>query len=114
MIGWSQLYCSYAVGGTDAQGNAPCGEPPSEDPAEVFCDAFFDICEDWPNVHVDCTEWFASKPEGTPGDSTGATQACYQYHLDMAATMTNVYDVERYCTYAVGSMDDQGNKPCKD
>ena len=34
--------------------------------------------------------------------------------FDMAATMTNVYDVERYCTYAFGGMDDQGNKPCKD
>ena len=31
----------------------------------------------------------------------------------MAATMTNVYDVERYCTYAFGGMDDQETNPVK-
>ena len=108
------MYCTYAIGGSDESGNAPCGdsEPSNIDPAESFCDTFYATCDEWPNVHVDCTEWFAAAESGTPGDTTGATQACYQHHLYMATTMTNVSDVERFCDYAIGIMDDHGNDPC--
>jgi hypothetical protein len=75
------MHCDHASGA------APCVE---EEPtaAEAFCSLFTDTCGEW-GAMTGCEDWYNAADAGTDGDTTGASQACYDYHLSVAATDTD-------------------------
>ena len=54
-----------------------------------------------------CVDWWAAAAAGTEGDTSGATQACYSYHLSVAQSSEGD-DVELHCSHAAGAA------PCTD
>ena len=90
----------------------PAEEPSSEPTeAEEFCTLFTETCGTWSGTDT-CEDWYNAAPTGTEGDSTGATQACYDYHLDVAVADTDadpsngIYSM--HCDHAAGA------EPCVD
>ena len=87
-----ETHCPHAAGG------APCvDETPVSDRAVAFCMNYASTCGDWPS-DTPCEEWFDAAAPGTDGDDSGASQACYEYHLGVAMTM----DSEVHCPHAAG------------
>ena len=92
----------------------PTSEPTSEPTeAESFCTLFTDTCGDW-SADTACEDWYEASTAGTEGDTTGATQACYTYHLDVAAAQTEQGMIDMHCAHALGVADADGNAPCTD
>ena len=81
-------------------------------PAPTFCDSYMATCGDWPVAETSCADWWAAAEVGTEGDSTGATQACYSYHLNVAADMTEQADIDMHCAHALGMADMNDFAPC--
>lgn len=81
--------------------------------AEVsFCDKYAEVCGDWPVESVTCADWWAAADEGTEGDTTGATQACYAYHLGVAESLGPDAGAADHCAHALGQADSSSNAPC--
>ena len=70
-----------------------------------FCELYTSTCGDWMG-DVSCADWFNSAEAGTPGDMSGATQACYGYHLLAAAE-----DADTHCPHARGEAVCVGDTP---
>ena len=89
-------------------------EDPTEDPtpAELFCELFTGTCGDWA-ADTDCITWYNMADAGTEGDATGATQACYDYHLAVAASMEEQSMIDAHCAHAIGEADADGSAPCQ-
>ncbi len=97
----------------------PSGEPATEPatetdeqtPAEAFCELYGDTCGEWDGA-ASCVDWYNAADAGTEGDTSGASQACYDYHLGAAAGDTDadpangVYSM--HCDHAAGAA------PCVD
>jgi hypothetical protein len=49
---------------------------------------------------ADCATWWAAAAEGTDADTAGATQGCYNYHLDVATTDADSAVI--HCPHAKG------------
>lgn len=83
-----------------AGGAAPCGV----DATSTFCAAYSTICPSstaFPNGT--CATKFAALPVGVTGATSGATQACYEYHLGAALDNSATH-----CPHAGGAA------PCTD
>ena len=95
--------------GTDTDGNTPWEPEPTA--AEAFCSLYTDTCGAWGDA-TSCVDWYNAADAGTAGDTEGATQACYDYHLGVAASDTDadpangIYSV--HCEHAAGAA------PCVD
>ncbi|MGB0591085.1 MAG: fasciclin domain-containing protein, partial [Myxococcota bacterium] len=100
------------AGPSDDDTTEPGDDDVVEPPASTFCDDYVATCGDWPVAETSCADWWAAAAEGTEGDSTGATQACYTYHLDVAASMTEQADIDMHCAHALGMADMNGMAPC--
>jgi len=85
--------------------------PPAA-PETTFCDDYMATCGDWPVAETTCADWWAAAEMGTEGDTTGATQACYTYHLGVAASMTEQADIDMHCAHALGMADMNDFAPC--
>jgi hypothetical protein len=81
--------------------------------AEVFCSLFFDTCGEW-SATTPCEDWYNGAVTGTEGDSSGASQACYDYHLNVASEQTEQAMIDAHCAHATGGTDAEGNAPCTD
>jgi len=79
-----------------------------------FCEMYVDTCGDWGNTDVSCADWWAAAAPGNAGDTSGATQGCYLYHLDVAAGSTEQADIDAHCAHSIGGADAAGNAPCTD
>ena len=66
--------------------------------AVSFCASYTATCGDWAD-DTPCEEWFDAAEPGTEGDDSGATQACYEYHLGVAMSM----EPEVHCPHAAGA-----------
>ena len=92
----------------------PTSEPTSEPTeAETFCTLFSDVCGDWP-AETACVDWYNAAAEGMEGDSSGASQACYDYHLNVASGQTDQAMIDAHCAHALGTADASGSAPCTD
>ena len=102
----------------------PAEEPasePSEEPEDTsepteedsFCSLFTETCGTW-SLDTVCEDWYNGAPTGTEGDSSGATQSCYDYHLDVASQQTEQSMIDSHCAHAIGIADADGNAPCVD
>ena len=100
------------AGPSDDDTTEPGDDDVVEPPASTFCDDYVATCGDWPVAETSCADWWAAAAEGTEGDSTGATQACYTYHLDVAASMTEQADIDMHCAHALGMADMNDFAPC--
>jgi len=63
---------------------------------------------------MDCDTWYANAAPGDEGDTSGATQACYDYHLEVASWMDEQGDIDAHCAHAAGVADINGAAPCTD
>jgi hypothetical protein len=61
-----------------SMGMAPC-----VDPEPTYCERYATACGEW-TAETPCADWWAASAVGTEGDTSGATQACYSYHLSVA------------------------------
>ena len=86
--------------------------PPAEEPAD-FCATYATICGEW-TAETPCAEWWAAAVAGEEGATEGASQACYTYHLEVAATMEEGPMRDAHCAHSVGGTDAEGNAPCTD
>jgi hypothetical protein len=87
------LHCSHAAGA------APCVDAP---PAKTFCESYAESCD---AAIADCGTWWTAAAAGTDGDTSGATQACYSYHLGVAATFDKGTDDNvLHCSHAAGAV----------
>lgn len=78
-------------------------ETETTDAAEEFCELFVATCGDWPNETA-CVDFYNAAPAGTEGDNSGATQACYEFHLNRAIETEDTV----HCEHA------SGESPCVD
>ena len=74
-----------------------------------FCLAYEGTCG---TAIADCATWYSSAAAGSPGDATGATQACYVYHYNVATTMTEQAMLDAHCAHAAGLADANGSIYC--
>ena len=98
-------YCAHAAGA------APCADPPPLTAAQVFCNDYENTCG---TPIENCVEWFENQPPGHESDTSGATQGCYRYHLNVAVSMDNVWEMQNFCAHAAGQMSDFDVAPCTD
>jgi uncharacterized surface protein with fasciclin (FAS1) repeats len=88
-------------------------EDDTTDPVEAnFCDDYVTTCGEWPVAETSCADWWAAAPAGEAGAAAGASQACYTYHLDVAASMTEQADIDMHCAHSLGMADMSGTTPC--
>ena len=68
----------------------------------TYCERYTAACGDW-TEETSCADWWAASPAGTDGDASGATQACYSYHLSVAE-MQEDGSAERteHCGHSMG------------
>ena len=90
------LHCGHAM-----------GEAPCVNPEPTFCETWVATCGEW-TADTSCADWWTAAAAGTDGDTSGATQACYTYHLDVAQTMETEEDTALHCGHAMGEA------PCVD
>ena len=90
------LHCGHAMG------DAPC-----VDPEPTFCESWTATCGDWMS-DMTCEDWWAAAAPGVEGDTAGATQACYWYHLGVAQSMETDEGAALHCGHAMG------DDPCVD
>lgn len=76
-----------------------------------FCLDYASVCGPWSGA-VPCEEWFNAAPVGAQGDTDGATQGCYTYHLGLAALSGDPEVILAHCAHAVGGADAAGDAPC--
>ena len=86
----TMMHCMHAAG------DAPC-----VDPEPTFCESWTATCGDW-MMDTSCEDWWAAAAPGTEGDTTGATQACYEYHLEVAQAQETEEDTMMHCMHAAG------------
>ena len=91
------VHCDHAAGA------APCVDEVEPTAAEAFCSLFDDTCGAW-DAGTDCVTWYDGAAAGTEGDTSGATQACYDYHLGVAVSSGDM----THCDHAAGAA------PCED
>ncbi|MGC6417066.1 MAG: hypothetical protein ACON3Z_08100 [Bradymonadia bacterium] len=97
------------AGGAGAEGGAGGAEPAS------FCADYAATCGDWPVADVSCADWWAAAAPGDEGAMSGASQACYTYHLGVAAMQEEGSDMRAaHCAHSIGQADTDGNAPCTD
>ena len=84
----------------------------SDDNATNFCELYTATCREW-SSDTSCVDWYSAAEAGTEGDSSGATQACYDYHLDVASGVEDQGEIDAHCSHAVGAADSGGNAPCQ-
>jgi hypothetical protein len=83
--------------GTTAGADAGVTPPP-----QSFCERYTATCGAWTGPSS-CEEWFNAAPAGVEGDTEGATRACYEYHLSVAASMTSTPEApSEHCAHARG------------
>ena len=70
---------------------------PADAAAAAFCAQFAEECGAWSEKQLPCETFFAGEPAGVPGATTGASQACLTYHLNMVATVGT-----EHCQHAEG------------
>jgi uncharacterized surface protein with fasciclin (FAS1) repeats len=70
-------------------------------PQPTFCESWTATCGDW-MMDTSCEDWWAAAAPGTEGDSTGATQSCYEYHLEVAQAQETEEDTMMHCMHAAG------------
>jgi hypothetical protein len=93
-----EVHCPHAAGA------APCVDAAGpSDGAVAFCESYAMTCGEW-TADTPCAEWYDAAPAGEAGATEGASQACYDYHLDVASMM----DPEVHCPHAAGAA------PCVD
>ena len=80
----------------------PTTEPTA---AESFCSLFAETCGDFP-INMVCEDWYNAAEAGNEGDASGASQACYSYHLEVAAADTSADPANgsysAHCDHAAG------------
>jgi hypothetical protein len=77
-------------------------------PTKPFCESYAASCPE--KLAIDnCADWWTAAAAGTDGDTAGATQACYSYHLGVAAGFDKGSDDNvLHCSHAAGAA------PCVD
>ena len=70
-------------------------------PQPTFCESWTATCGEWMN-ETSCEDWWAAAFPGNEGDTTGATQACYWYHLGVAEAQETDEDTMMHCMHAAG------------
>ena len=68
----------------------------------TFCESYVATCGEWAG-DISCDEWWAAAEPGEEGATEGASQACYAYHLGVAASMETEEDVALHCGHAAGA-----------
>lgn len=91
----------------------PAAEASEEPPPPAFCDLYAETCGEW-TADVACPEWYNAAPATGDTEGAGANQACYDYHLDVAAQQTDQADIDMHCAHAIGGTDAMGAAPCTD
>jgi branched-chain amino acid transport system substrate-binding protein len=66
-----------------------------------FCQKLTTICGSWSNTQTSCEEWWEAAEDGSAGDTSGATKACYEYYLGAADTGDSD-DADTHCPSARG------------
>ena len=92
----TMMHCMHAAG------DAPC-----VDPEPTFCESWTATCGEW-MMDTSCEDWWAPAAPGVEGDSTGASHACYEYHLGVAQVQETEEDTIMHCMHAAG------DAPCVD
>lgn len=60
-----------------------------------------------------CMSWYEASESGVAGQTSGANQACYDYHLAVAAGSAANPALQRaHCQHAAGAADGNGVAPC--
>ena len=95
--------------GEATTGNEGAGDPT---PADLFCELYSTTCGDW-SATTACEDWYNAAEAGADGDTSGATQSCYEYHLAAAANAEDQAGVDMHCAHARGEADSNGNAPCQ-
>lgn len=100
--------------GESTEGNPgdETGETTDPTSADLFCELYSATCGDW-SANTVCEDWYNAAEEGTQGDTTGATQSCYEYHLAAAANAEDQAGIDMHCAHARGEADANGNAPCQ-
>ena len=90
------------------RGAYAAGADPCVDAAPLaFCEQYVATCGDWTGATA-CADWWTTAAPGTDTDTSGATQACYSYHLGVAGASCTADDVTLHCGHAAGG------DPCTD
>ena len=101
-------HCAHALGLADADGNAPCTDP---EPAS-FCERYATACGEWPVEDTTCADWWAAAAPGEEGAMSGASQACYDYHLGVAEGLEGD-EQAAHCAHALGLEDAEDLHPLR-
>jgi len=83
-----------------ARGEAVCVAATAPTAAEAFCAQFETTCGAWMGA-TPCVEWFNAAPAMGTTEGAGANQACYSYHLGVAAA-NNGAEAATHCPHAAG------------
>lgn len=94
------MHCAHAAGA------APCADEEPQSAAEAFCELWGNTCGTWEGAAT-CVDWYNAADAGTEGDTSGASQACYEYHLSVAAGDTEADPANgtysMHCDHAAGA-----------
>jgi hypothetical protein len=83
-----------------ARGEAVCVDAAGpSDAATAFCASYTTTCGDW-TADTPCVEWYDAAAAGEADATSGASQACYEYHLGAAAMSED--DAAIHCPHASG------------
>jgi hypothetical protein len=103
-------HCAHAAGLADGSGFAPCTDP---EPEPTFCELYTATCGDFPtDFGSDCETWYSGADAGTENDATGASQACYDYHLGVATQQSDQAMIDAHCAHSLGLADANGSQYC--
>ena len=86
-------------------------------PGSQFCMDHAATCGVWPDAETTCETWWSEAAIGEEGDTAGATQGCYNYHLAVAMEHLALGETETviaHCAHSIGGEDAEGNAPCVD
>jgi hypothetical protein len=105
LAGMLALAPFIGCGSDDDDDNGDTTEGTTDDPPASFCDNFAATCDGIATID-DCATWWDAAPDGQMDDTSGASKACYTYHLGVAAT--DAESAAIHCPHAAGAA------PCVD
>ena len=91
-------------GDTGGDTGGMTGGAPQPTAAELFCLNYDATCGEWAG-ETSCVEWYNAAAEGEEGATSGASQACYEYHLEVAQSVDSGVDptgTQLHCLHAAG------------
>lgn len=101
------VHCEHAKGTAVCVGNST---NPDNSAAVNFCESFATSCTANPfDSDLACQFWYTTKPTGVPGQKSGGTQSCYDYHLSVAIGSGDTSS--QHCLHAAGADPCTGEQP---